>query len=117
MYKGEKPEVKVGKHTTPEVEKHVTPEVGKHTVPEVGEHVVPEVEPVKLGTPSITKPIVTPEIKKTEPTKLGTLGKFKLPIHTISKKTVNGIVYNDVHLVNGEEMILSDKDLEAQRNS
>ena len=48
--------------------------------------------------------------------KFGTIGIHKLPIHNIVKKTLNGIEYNDVHLLNGQTMLLSDSDLEKQRS-
>lgn len=57
-----------------------------------------------------------PKSKKEKLEDLGTLGSAKIKIHKLGKKVVHGVEYNDVHLINGETMLLSDRDLEKQKN-
>ena len=70
------------------------------------------------------------EVKKEEPKKpkkkkkekqkveelkdLGTLGIRNIKIHYKGKKVVNGKEYLDIHLINGETMLLSDDDFKKQ---
>ena len=60
------------------------------------------------------------EEKKVEKTKkledLGTIGLHNLKIHYKGKKVVNGKEYNDVHLINGQTFLLSDRDFKLQHN-
>lgn len=86
--------------------------------------VIAEAEEVKsnpAAEPVQESPAQAPAVEVVEPSvdeskKFGTLGLKKVIISSISKKVINGIEYNEVSTLDGLTTLLSDKDLESQRN-
>lgn len=81
-----------------------------------------EVKPIPAEEPVQESPAQAPAVESiVEPSvdeskKFGTLGLKKVIISSISKKVINGIEYNEVSTLDGLTTLLSDKDLESQRN-
>lgn len=70
----------------------------------------------RLKKPAVAKVEEPKVVAKEEPKKLDTLGMRRIQIQKLSKRVLNGRELNDVHLINGETMLLSDEDLAKQLN-
>lgn len=81
-------------------------------MPKKKEEKKPKVEAEVLPEPKVEAKVSKKKAEEAED--LGTLGRYKIKIHKISKIVLNGREYNDVHLINGQTMLLSDEDLKKQ---